>query len=97
MTTAEPRPARAPFEYRGPEDWMENAACTGYDPEWWFADLLDLESQENRRKAFAICATCPVRLKCLDYAMEVEQGFNRHGIYGGMGSRARRRLEQAAS
>ena len=43
-------------------DWWTQAACAGYDPEWWSDDLA------GRRAAVRICATCPVRAACLEDA-----------------------------
>jgi hypothetical protein len=44
--------------------WWSAAACAGYDPEWWSDDM------RGRAQAVQICATCPVRLRCLEDAWE---------------------------
>jgi WhiB family redox-sensing transcriptional regulator len=43
------------------------------------------------RVAKAICAKCPVRIECLNYAMRVRV---REGIWGGASERDRRRLRR---
>jgi WhiB family redox-sensing transcriptional regulator len=78
-----------------PEGWKLQAACRapGIDPELFFVDQHD-----PALEAKAICAGCPVRLQCLDYALTAGE---RHGIWGGSGERERRRIkrqrERAAS
>jgi hypothetical protein len=59
--------------------WTEKAACAGCPPEWW-----------NRKNTFAleICASCPVKQKCLDHALETPE---QHGIWGGMTAEERKR------
>ena len=51
------------------------------------------ESKTQRRKrestAKRICADCPVRQECLDYAMRVHEPF---GIWGGLTEAERRQL-----
>jgi WhiB family redox-sensing transcriptional regulator len=68
---------------RGTE-WMAQGACREYPPEVFFpADSLGVDA------ARAICAGCPVREPCLEYALE-----NRveHGVWGGTSERARVRI-----
>lgn len=58
-------------------------------PDWWFSS-----SPYRRRVAAAYCADCPVRETCLEEALLAEGGKardDRHGIYGGMSARQRRR------
>jgi hypothetical protein len=64
--------------------WRELAACRGSDLEVFFPDRG--ESAEAARQ---VCAACPVRQPCLDYAIT-----NRisHGIWGGLTERERRAL-----
>lgn len=48
--------------------WMDDAACrvgSGVDP--WIFHATDPDSQG---RAKAICATCPVRKDCLDWALQ---------------------------
>ena len=66
--------------------WMQEAACKDVaDPDIFFPE------QGQWKKgiaAKAICAGCPVKDECLDYAIEYEQG-DRYGIWGGMNTKER--------
>ena len=69
-----------------PEPWTAEARCRTLDPEIFFpTDGLGVQ------RAAAICAECPVREPCLEYAMR-----NRipHGVFGGLSERARARLRR---
>lgn len=44
------------------------------------------------RHAQAVCDLCPVRVRCLEYAINNNIG---HGIWGGLTTRARRELASA--
>jgi WhiB family redox-sensing transcriptional regulator len=52
-----------------------------------------LESKEERlvreRRAKSICALCPVRIECLEYAVRIREP---HGIWGGLNELERRVL-----
>jgi WhiB family redox-sensing transcriptional regulator len=45
------------------------------------------------KKAKAICADCPVRSGCLEYALTPP--LEMHGVWGGKSDRERRRLRRA--
>jgi WhiB family redox-sensing transcriptional regulator len=99
MTLNDPRHTAAGFDYK-PETWMDDAACIGHDPEWWFPDDRGrggAERSATTQAAKAICATCPVSVKCLDYVMRVEPGWTKHGIWAGTTADARRELGREAS
>ncbi len=76
----------APDEERA---WMVDAKCLDADPEAFFP-----EKGGSTREAKRICAACPVRQECLDYAMSNDERF---GIWGGLSERERRRLKRRAS
>lgn len=65
-------------------DWDHRAACRGADTAMWFPD-----PKEPAEAAKAVCAGCPVRDECLDYALASRQRF---GVWGGMSEQERRRL-----
>jgi WhiB family redox-sensing transcriptional regulator len=75
-----------------PAPWMVHAACAGADPALFFG-----EPGSDPSEAQAVCARCPVRTDCLDFAIATHERF---GIWGGMGQKARhneaRRRRQAA-
>lgn len=72
-----------------PGPWVLDAACVGIDPELWFP-----EKGGDPTDARRICAGCPVRLDCLDYALTVERwdGETAHGVWGGLSGMERRAL-----
>ena len=74
-------------------DWSR-AACRGLSPALFFAELGDTPTALS--EARAVCATCPIRVECLDYA--VGNG-ERWGIWGGLTPRERRagRLAEGAA
>ncbi|MBV8297711.1 MAG: WhiB family transcriptional regulator, partial [Acidimicrobiia bacterium] len=47
------------------------------------------QKEEREARAKAICATCPVRRPCLDYAIGIREP---HGIWGGLNEVERRQL-----
>lgn len=61
---------------------LPGAACKGMDTEPWFSP--DPDGQAYAR---TVCATCPVRLKCLAWALEAGERF---GIWGGLDPYERR-------
>lgn len=66
------------------KSWMAAAKCRNMRPEVFFpSDGMGVEV------ARAICADCPVKSPCLEYALE-----NRvdHGVWGGTSERERRRI-----
>jgi WhiB family redox-sensing transcriptional regulator len=70
------------------EQWREAAACAGLD------DALFFPVGEEDAKidaAKAVCAACPVRDVCLQYAIATNQT---EGIWGGMTGAERRRLRR---
>lgn len=66
-------------------EWQLDAACRGANNDWFFVDTGGATS-----KAKALCASCRVRQECLDYAIAENL---RHGIFGGLSERARRRVQ----
>lgn len=79
--------------------WRDDAACAAYPIDMWFPTKdagkhwIELFPGATVR-AYAICDRCPVRDRCLEYAV-----VNRitNGIWGGESERARaRRLKRSA-
>jgi hypothetical protein len=66
-------------------DWTEQAACAGTDLALWF-------TKDNRPTAKQTCARCPVRAECLYEALQIEPGYQRYGVRGGLTGRQRRSL-----
>jgi WhiB family redox-sensing transcriptional regulator len=65
-------------------EWMGRGNCVNEPPSLFFPS--DGVGVEIARK---ICATCPVKERCLEYAL-----VNRidHGVWGGSSERERRRI-----
>lgn len=72
-------------------DWQLAAACRGADPGTFF--YLDNERGEARgnrvRAAKLICRNCPVRSRCLEYALDSRE---HHGVWGGLTEEERKDL-----
>jgi WhiB family transcriptional regulator, redox-sensing transcriptional regulator len=67
--------------------WMAEGKCREHPPQTFFpSDGMGVEVARR------ICADCPVKQPCLDYALD-----NRieHGVWGGTSERGRRRITRA--
>jgi WhiB family redox-sensing transcriptional regulator len=71
------------------EAWMDFGLCTQTDPEIFFP-----EKGSSPRPAQRICGECPVRLRCLRYALENDE---QQGVWGGTTPRERRQLRKRAA
>lgn len=74
----------APLEVPG---WHKYARCLGEDPELWFPTPGVSSVRKNLERAVAICHQCPVRLQCLEWALDIEDRPNvigSHGVFGGL-------------
>lgn len=68
------------------EDWRQDAACRGSDITLFFPTTDD-EAGPGK----AICASCPVRELCLEWALATRQD---DGVWGGLTDTERRRLRR---
>lgn len=75
---------------RANELWQERAACKGPQAAVFFppsqVERKD-EREARERRAKVICASCPVRRPCLDYAIRIREP---HGIWGGLNETERK-------
>ena len=55
--------------------WMADGLCLDYHPDLWFSD-----NRNAIDRAKEICAGCPVRDLCLQWALDTRE---RHGVFGG--------------
>jgi len=72
--------------------WQYRASCRGEDAEMFFApNYFERKDEKDARevRAKAICADCPVRVECLEYALRSREP---HGIWGGLNELERRAL-----
>jgi WhiB family redox-sensing transcriptional regulator len=72
-----------------PGPWAGAAACSGVNPDLFFPDRGG-----DTTEAKKVCAVCPVRRECLDYALEAGEV---HGVWGGLSERQRRRVRRDVS
>jgi WhiB family redox-sensing transcriptional regulator len=66
--------------------WREFARCRGVDPEVFYPVSDDEEAAEEAK---SICALCPVREPCLEFALATRE---KNGVWGGLTERERRRV-----
>lgn len=83
-----PRAAQArrlpqPYSLVAPGPWEKEAACKDRPTSMFFADVTTY--------AKAVCATCPVKQQCLQFALEVNERF---GVWGGKTERERAALRR---
>lgn len=65
-------------------NWMAEGNCNNHPPAVFFpSDGVGVEIAKK------ICATCPVREQCLEYALDARID---HGVWGGASERQRRRI-----
>lgn len=78
--------------FGGDEPWMDAALCrrVGEPDDWYEADGLSGRGAGRRNNETArVCAICPVRAQCLEYALEHNE---RYGIWGGMSAYQRKEM-----
>lgn len=85
-----PEPPRLVDPLPGPDtdardaDWRAAALCAQVDTDLFFPD-----KGISAAEAKSICAACPVRRECLQWALDKGE---KHGVWGGLTERQRRRL-----
>jgi WhiB family redox-sensing transcriptional regulator len=67
-------------------DWKADAACRDLDTNLFFP-----ASEADSGPALEVCASCPVREACLNFALTTRQD---EGVWGGLTDSARRRLRR---
>ena len=82
---------KAPTAAPGRSRWRDRAACRDADPDLFFPDRAGTDISA----AQVICAGCPVRAQCLEFAEATNQV---HGVWAGIdrGSPKARRKARAA-
>lgn len=69
-----------------PDDWRLDAACRDLDTGIFFP-----ESDQDTGLAKSVCASCPVRESCLEFALVTRQD---DGVWGGLDETERRRVRR---
>lgn len=72
--------------------WQDDAECAEIASEFFFPDEDNLIAG-NYKVARTICAGCPVKVQCLEYAVANDERF---GMWGGLKPGERSRLVGAA-
>ena len=67
-------------EMRRNQAWREDAACRDGDTELFFPSAVGLKAAEQKRRAIAICHSCPVIEQCREAALA---NFENHGVWAG--------------
>ncbi len=64
-------------------DWQEHGSCRSADPTLFFHPQNERGSARRSRDlaAKAVCASCPVRIECADYAVRAREPY---GVWGGL-------------
>jgi WhiB family redox-sensing transcriptional regulator len=72
-----------PQPRRGSWEWQEDAACRGTDVSTFYHPDNERGISRARRelRAKAICAGCPVRAICLNWALGTREPY---GVWGGL-------------
>ena len=74
-------------------DWRHHAACRGTpDPDIFFPIGNTGPALEQIEAAKEICLPCPVRMECLEWAIETRQDS---GVWGGLSEDERRILRRS--
>ncbi|MDQ0994110.1 WhiB family redox-sensing transcriptional regulator [Streptomyces sp. V3I7] len=67
--------------------WQEDALCAQTGADFFFP-----EPGSSVREAKRICALCPIRTACLEYALDSDERF---GVWGGLSEKERLALRRA--
>jgi WhiB family transcriptional regulator, redox-sensing transcriptional regulator len=70
-----------------PASWESRAACLHCDPDLFFPITPSGPALRQIAQAKAVCARCPVRRECLQFALTTHQV---HGVWGGTSEEERR-------
>lgn len=71
--------------------WMDEAVCAGIGSDWWYPQTRQDGASTFADRAKRICATCPVQVECLEYALDIRDAY---GIWGGLTAAERRKISR---
>jgi WhiB family redox-sensing transcriptional regulator len=80
--------ARSQVERELSPDWRDDALCVSYAGE---VDFFPARG-ESTHAAKAVCAACPVRKECLEYALHADIHC---GVWGGLSELERRQMRRS--
>ncbi|SBT94154.1 WhiB family transcriptional regulator, redox-sensing transcriptional regulator [Streptomyces sp. DI166] len=75
------------------DDWRDRAACRREDPDLFFPIGTSGPALIQTARAKAVCGRCPVRERCLRWALETGQAV---GVWGGTSEVERLALRRRA-
>jgi WhiB family transcriptional regulator, redox-sensing transcriptional regulator len=87
QTTALPQGSALPQTWDN-DSWRAEAACAGIDTALFFPEEESEHLDRQSADAKSVCADCPVKMACLEFALRTNQP---DGIWGGMNETERRR------
>ena len=61
-------------------EWRAAGACLAADPDLFFPVAIGSAAGKDVSRALSICASCPVKRQCLEFAMRTGEAS---GIWGG--------------
>lgn len=72
-------------------DWQLRARCRGVDSDVFFHPAGEREPSRSERVAAAraVCAQCPVRDQCAEFALQTKEPY---GVWGGLSESERQDL-----
>lgn len=78
------------------ETWMAQAVCIEADPEAFYPDHAGPGKRAREAEAKMICGECPVRLRCLEWALvwDAATAGESWGIHGGLNGLERDKLRK---
>jgi WhiB family redox-sensing transcriptional regulator len=68
---------------------LSGATCSTTDPEIWYPEKGRVD---QARLAAKLCRECPVRRKCLEYALNSEPSLTHYGVWGGYAAKRLSRM-----
>jgi WhiB family transcriptional regulator, redox-sensing transcriptional regulator len=71
--------------------WRDRAICRDTDPDLFFPVGTTGQALVQIARAKEVCNECPVRVDCLEYALETNQDS---GIWGGLAEEERRAIRR---
>jgi len=72
-------------------EWRDAAACLNADPDLFFPIGSNGAVQAQIRAVKAVCEGCPVKERCLQFALETNQEA---GVWGGLEENERRAVRR---
>jgi len=79
------------MSYAQEDSWVARGACRHSDPDLFFPVAARGPALRQLAQAKRVCECCPVRVQCLEYALQSGQSF---GVWGGASEEERRLMRR---